>query len=344
MSTPLTAFVTGATGLLGHNLVRALLAQGHQVVALSRSLAKAQQQFTGLPVQHVIGDMTRVDAFAHHLQGVDVVFHAAAYFRDSYQGGQHRNALMAVNVEGTRALLRAATQHGVRRWVQISSIAVLDGAPGQVITEDMRRHEADADDYYLSKMRCDQVLDEHLASHPDFWAAFVLPGWMHGPGDAGPTSAGQFVLDVLHRRLPAIPPGTVSLVDARDVAQAALAVVERGTRGERYLAAGRHMDMGELLQALSRVAHVPVPRRRMPLAVLRALALLGEWRARLDGTPLLISRATVRLMAREAERTRFDPRKSEHALGLRFRPLDDTLRDEVAWLRAQGLASGTLAP
>ena len=138
----------------------------------------------------------------------------------------NRNALMAVNVEGTRALLRAATQHGVRRWVQISSIAVLDGAPGQVITEDMRRHEADADDYYLSKMRCDQVLDEHLASHPDFWAAFVLPGWMHGPGDAGPTSAGQFVLDVLHRRLPAIPPGTVSLVDARDVAQAAQEITQ----------------------------------------------------------------------------------------------------------------------
>lgn len=72
--TPL-AFVTGATGLLGNNLVREVLAQGFRVRALARSPDKAERQFAGLPVEIVTGDMLAVDAFAPALAGVDVVFH-----------------------------------------------------------------------------------------------------------------------------------------------------------------------------------------------------------------------------------------------------------------------------
>ena len=87
-----------------------------------------------------------------------------------------------------------------------------------------------------------------------------------------------------------------------------------GRRGERYIAAGRHMKMGELFQELERLSGVRAPRR-------------------VSGRPALISLATVRLMARERDLTRFDHRKSEQALGIRFRPLEETLRDTVAWYR-----------
>jgi len=92
--TPL-AFVTGATGLLGNNLVREVLAQGFRVRALARSPDKAERQFAGLPVEIVTGDMLAVDAFAPALAGVDVVFHTAAYFRDSYTGGRRIEQLVS---------------------------------------------------------------------------------------------------------------------------------------------------------------------------------------------------------------------------------------------------------
>lgn len=82
-----TAFVTGATGLLGNNLVRELIADGWSVRALVRSPEKATLQFAGLDLEIITGDMLDVRGFADALKGVDVVFHTAAYFRDSYKGG-----------------------------------------------------------------------------------------------------------------------------------------------------------------------------------------------------------------------------------------------------------------
>lgn len=331
------AFVTGATGLLGNNLVRALVAAGWRVRALVRSPDKARQQFAGLDVEIVSGDILDAPGYAPALAGVDTIYHTAAYFRDSYKGGRHRDALYAANVEGTRHLLEQAYQTGVRRFVHTSSIAVLHGARGEIIDETMLRDPRDADDYYRSKILSERVVLGFLDAHPDFWAAMVLPGWMHGPGDIGPTSAGQTVIDVALQRLPGIPPGSFSVVDARDVAQAMILASDRGRRGERYLAAGRHMTMANLLPQIAQLTGVPAPGRRIPLWAMYLLAAGYEAYARLTGRPVLLSWAMVRTVAGENDRSRYDPTKSECELGLRFRPVAETLRDEVAWFRANGL-------
>lgn len=330
------AFVTGATGLLGNNLVRELLADGWRVRALVRSPEKAARQFAGLDVEIVKGDMLDVAGFANALYGVDAVFHSAAFFRDSYKGGSHWPALKAANVDGTRALLAEGYRAGVRRFVHVSSIAVLTGAPGAVIDETMLRHERDADDYYRSKILSDREVLGFLDAHPDVWAAMVLPGWMHGPGDIGPTSAGQTVLDVAAGRLPGLPPGSFSVVDARDVARAMILANARGRRGERYLAAGRHMTMADLVPLIGAATGTKAPTRRIPQALFYLIAAGNEVYARLTGRPVLLSWAMARTVAREADRSRYDPGKSQRELGLTFRPVAETLADEVAWFRASG--------
>src|SRR5262249_51878404 len=247
---PAVAFVTGATGLLGNNLVRLLIDRGVKVRGLARSVEKARRQFGSLPVEIVQGDLDNVQVFAPALAGVDVVFHAAAFFRDNYKGGDHWDELYRINVTGTTNLLNAVYAAGVRQFVHTSSIAVLHGPPGATINEAMLRRVEDADDYYRSKILADKEVERFLESHPDFWAAMVLPGWMHGPGDMGPTSAGQMVLDFARGKIPGIAPGTFSLVDARDVAETQWAVLERGRRGERYLSAGRNMTVASLAMIL----------------------------------------------------------------------------------------------
>jgi len=213
---------------------------------------------------------------------------------------------------------------------------VLRGKRGQIVDETMLRDERDADDYYRSKILADREVLGFLDHHPDFWAAMVLPGWMHGPGDMGPTSAGQTVLDVAHGRMPGVPPGSVCLVDARDVALAMIAAHRQGRRGERYLAAGRHFTMAELLPMIGQALGIAVPVRRIPMALLTIIAAISEIKARLTGKPVLFSWAMARTLASENERSRFSAAKSEAELGLQFRPVEATLRDEVAWFRAQG--------
>jgi len=124
-----------------------------------------------------------------------------------------------------------------------------------------------------------------------------------------------------------------SVVDARDVALAQIAAARHGRRGERYLAAGRHLTMAELVPIIGRIAGVRTPQRQLPVPLLYALAGLQEAYARLTGKPVLLSLATVRLMLREAGRSRFNPSKSEQELDLSFRTLERTLSDTLDWYR-----------
>lgn len=79
-----TVFVTGATGLLGNNLVRQLLAEGYHVKALVRSRQKANKQFAlHDELDIIVGDMTDVSSFESHFNGCESVFHTAAFFRDN---------------------------------------------------------------------------------------------------------------------------------------------------------------------------------------------------------------------------------------------------------------------
>jgi dihydroflavonol-4-reductase len=331
-----TAFVTGSTGLLGNNLVRLLLSHGVQVKALARSRQKAQTQFAGLPVEIVEGDMNKVIAFADQLRGGDVIFHTAAFFRDNYKGGKHWKELYDTNVTGTVELLTHAYNAGVRRFVHTSSVAVLTGKPGQLINETMLRTAKDADDYYLSKILTDRQVLAFLEKHPDMWTCMVLPGWMIGPGDIGPTSSGQVILDFLQRKLPGIPPATFSVVDARDVAEALWSAAHKGRRGERYLAAGRHMSMAELSRALEQLTGIPSPTFKVPRPLLFAMGASSEVWSRVSGKPALISLANVRLMDHEYNRTHFNHEKSQRELGITFRPVEDTLRDTVSWYTENG--------
>lgn len=164
---------------------------------------------------------------------------------------------------------------------------------------------------------------------------------MHGPHDLGPTSAGQTVIDFVKGKLPGIVPGSFAVVDARDVARAMLFALDRGRRAERYLAAGRHMTVAELFTVLERVSGVRAPRRRIPAVVLYLIAAANEIAARATGRPALLSWASVRSLTGEADRSRYDPSKSERELGLSFRRVEETLADEIAWFRSQGILPST---
>jgi dihydroflavonol-4-reductase len=328
-----SAFVTGATGLLGNNLVRLLQSRGVAVRALVRSRGKAEQLFGNLPVELVTGDLQDIPAFSGGLRGVDVLFHTAAYFTESYKGGKHWDQLYRINVRGTQDLLSYAYSAGIRRIVHTSSVGVLDGASDVLVTQEMRRDERTPNEYFRSKILADRRVERFLRDHAEITACTILPGWMFGPGDMGPTSAGQLVLDFLARKLPGIVPAVFSVVDARDVAEAMYGAALLGRRGERYIVAGRSMTMADVFQALEQVSGVPGPTRRIPMPMLFAIAAVNEVYSRFTGRPISPSMATARLVAMQRKPVTFDQTNTQRELKIDFRSVSETLKAVISWYR-----------
>ncbi|MBC7881147.1 MAG: SDR family oxidoreductase [Anaerolineae bacterium] len=329
------AFVTGGTGLLGSNLVRQLVEAGYAVRALVRDRQKAEQQFVGLSVEVVKGDMTDVDGFADALAGCDVLFHAAAYFREYSQPGDHWTTLQKINVEGTVRLLEHAEKQGVSKAIYVSSSGVIgprtDGGmadescpPGKLSYENL---------YFRSKVEAEKAVACFLETHR-MPVVHILPGWMFGPGDAAPTDSGQIILDFLNGKLPGVLelPGRVSIVDARDVAAAMIQAVERGVSGERYIVSGQSYSFAEVVQLLAKASGLPVPVLRIPYRVGMAMAWMIENFARLTDSRALMTTNGLRTLANDIF---LSSARAESVLGFQARPFPETLRDEVVWFRSK---------
>ena len=331
------AFVTGATGLLGSNLVQALLEQGYGVRGLVRSKEKAQRVFPGAQIDFVTGDMSNVAGFASSLEGCDVLFHTAAYFREYDQPGNHKTTLEKINVQGTVDLLIAAEKRGVKKAVHISSAGVIGRKPdGSAGDEGTLPDDHATKNLYFSRKIDTELAIKRFLKERSLPVVMVLPSWMWGPGDSAPTAAGKLVLDFLNRKLPGVVDGGSSIVDVRDVAQATIAAADRGKSGERYIVGGYYFDFADILATLERVTGVPAPTRKIPYALSLAVAAASQTWASVTGGTALVTLAGVRTIHAKGEVT---SAKAIRELGANFRPFEETVRDEVQWFRAHGYVS-----
>jgi len=331
------ALVTGSTGLLGSNLVRLLRAQGHEVKALARSEEKAQRFIGDTGAQIVVGDLSDVQAFAHELDHCDVLFHTAAFFREYYQPGDHWATLKALNVDATIELLTEAEKRGVKKAVHTSSNAVLehkaDGSPADESSGYNVSGEGNL--YFKSKILAEKEIFKWLETH-EMPVMIILPGWMYGPGDAAPTSAGRIVLSYLNGKLPGSYDGGGSTVDARDVALAMIAAAERGESGERYSVAGELRTLSEINNTLEKVTGIPAPPLKISYPIMLAMAFVVENIARLRGAETLMTTRGIKTLRRKA---RFSSAKAQRELGITFRPFEETIADQVDWYIKHGYVS-----
>ncbi len=328
-----TAFVTGATGLLGSNLCQLLKEQGWQVKGLVRSIDKAKRFLGSSAVELIQGDMENVPAFAQALKGVDVVFHTAAFFREYYQPGHHWEKMKRINVDATMELLQAAEARGVGRTIFTSSSGVIQTYPDRAATETAPYSKfAQKNLYFKTKVLAEREIYRFLdTSRMD--VVMILPGWMMGPGDAAPTSAGQMVLDLLASKLPGIINGGASLTDARDVAAAMVIAAEQGERGERYIVAGPLKTMKDIALELEAISGVKAPRMEIPDWLALSIAWLLETWAGLTGGVNPMPLAGIQTLL---EKANLSSAKADQELGVTFRPFRNTLKDTVLWYQSQG--------
>ena len=161
--------------------------------------------------------------------------------------------MTAVNVEGTRAVMRAALEAGLGRVVHVSSVATLkpraDGSPA---TEaDAARPEEAIGPYKRSKTLAERAVEEMVAAR-GLPAVIVNPSTPIGPRDRRPTPTGRVILDAARGRIPAYVATGLNLAHADDVARGCVAALERGRIGERYVLGGQDVPLGEMLRHIAR--------------------------------------------------------------------------------------------
>lgn len=329
-------FVTGSTGLLGSNLVQALLAQGYEVKALARSREKAEKVLGRHPnLDIILGDMENIDGFAADLNGTDVLFHAAAYFREYYGPGDHWTPLKRINVDATIDLLTEAEARGVRQTIYVSSTSVIGESQTSGPSDETTPPDTDLDInlYMKSKVVAEQAIAEWLKTHR-MPVVLILPSAMLGPGDSGPTTLGGAIIDVIQGKFPVLVPGGLEMVDVRDVAQAMIQAVRCGKSGERYIVSQGYHNMTEMAQTIGKITGTPAPRFQIPYPVFLTMAWVQETIAGLRGTVPQLNVSAVRLLNRPRILTSV---KAQRELEITLRPLEASLRDEVAWFREQGM-------
>jgi len=322
----MTTLVTGATGLLGNNLVRLLLEQGADVRVLVRPQSDLRS-LAGLDVQVIEGDVrdaTAVDAACH---GVQRVLHAAARVHIGWSGSQH---LWSVNVDGTRNVCSAARKVGAR-MVHVSSVDALN--PGKLEAPGTEESPAACPvdcPYVLTKRSAEQVVLEAVGHDLD--AVIVNPAFLLGPWDWKPSS-GKMLISVASNWGIFAPPGGNDFCDVRDVATGIMLAAQHGRVGQRYILGGHSWSYLEAWRLFARVTGAFSPLRAVRPWFLRSMGAIGDLAGWVRGREGDFNSAATALSML--------PRHSSSAraiaeLGYSFRPLEVTVRDAWHWFQEHG--------
>ncbi|MCH7637897.1 MAG: SDR family oxidoreductase [Bacteroidetes bacterium] len=317
--------VTGATGFLGATLTRQLVAGGHAVRILRREHSKLDLlNDTANRLEHVIGDVTDYPSVLAAMEGVQHVYHAAAYV--GFGGKKDEARLMDVNVRGTANVADAAREAGVMQMVHVSSIAALGRTRGhhEPIDETAewtasKENSAYAVSKHLAEMEVHRAIAEGLD------AVLVNPSLIFGPGRPGENSM-AIVEKVRDGRVPGIPSGGTCVVDVEDVAAGIRAAMERGATGERYILGGENLSWANIFGTLAEAFGAKLPRLRLNRGPAMVMATVSETLARLIRVKPLITRETVRAAS---ETYRYSNHRAVEELGCSFRSFRDTA-DRIA--------------
>jgi dihydroflavonol-4-reductase len=329
--------LTGATGFIGANVVRLLLAEGHRVRCVvrqpNRCTAGLDVALLPLPLRDRPAE---IDALARAMEGCDGVMHLAGLF-DPSPGGADR--MREVHVDATRALLAAARAAGVPRFLTCSSSITVGfgplSAPGD---EDS---PLDADLIYGTSGALRAYHDTKLEAE-GLTAAWtggvgvtVNPDFIIGPWDTKPTS-GQLILSMGRGWVPVYPRGGKCFQGAEDCARGHLLALQRGVHGRRYLLGSHNLSYRAFMEMVAQVVGRRRPLLPLPRALSAAAGAAGALLQRAD--PHRFAGLDRRVLgAMQQARHRIDAR-ARAELGLRPGPLEPAIEACWRWFVENGMA------
>jgi dihydroflavonol-4-reductase len=317
------AFVTGGTGFIGQHVVRKLVERGYNVHALARS-ERSARTLTALRATAVPGDITDTASMRPGMEGSDVVFHMAGWYK---LGADDWMQAEAINVGGTRRVLRLANELGVPKIVYTSTVTVFGDTKGQLVDETYFQGGPFLTEYdrtkWLAHYKVALPLIEKGAP-----IIIVMPGPAYGPGDT------SFVADMMrlfYRGLPALPGPelTVTYAHVEDIAEGHILAAEKGEIGESYILAGPAIPLGEMVDFWGHLTGKRSPALRIPGQFLVPFAPLMGPVSSVAPLPSVFSQEAVASLS-ATYMARSD--KARAKLGWTTRPLQTGMLETFKWI------------
>jgi dihydroflavonol-4-reductase len=319
--------VTGATGLVGNNVVRMLVERGDKVRVLARN--PQDRSLAGLPLDVVQGDICDSAAVRGAVRGVDLVIHSAARVHIGWSGLELQQT---VNVGGTQNVALAAKDEGVR-MVHVSSVDALGiGTRANPANEDAPPVGSIPCPYVITKRGAEKALLEIVADGLD--AVIVNPVFMFGPWDWKPSS-GRMILEVSRGVGLFAPPGGNDFVDVRDVAAGILTAAERGQKGRRYILGSESLSYMDAWRMIAEVTGSRRPWRTAGGAGMFLAGRLGDVVAWVRGIEGDINSAAVGMSKLEHH---FTYARATSELGYQPRPVREGVEAGWKWFVDHGYA------
>lgn len=325
----MTVVVTGANGHVGANLVRALLAEGRSVRALVHHSRRALQ---GLEVEIVEGDVRDLASLQRAFEGAEVVYHLAAYISIRMN---EWSLVEAINVQGTRHVVEASLQAGIRRLVHFSSIHAFEEQPYDSPIDELRplkRAESpNAPPYDRSKAAGEREIGQGIARGLN--AIIINSTAIVGPHDYYPSHFGQAILSLAQGKLPILVPGGFNWVDVRDLVAGAMRAEREASIGAKYLLSGNWHSVAEVAALITDITGVPAPYFVCPIWLARLGLPFTIAFARLTRTRPLYTKVSLdSLLAYRY----ISHDKATRDLAYHPRPFRETLADTLRWFEENG--------
>ncbi len=326
------AFVTGGSGFIGQHVLHNLVARGYEVHALARS-ERSAAMVRGLGATPVPGDITDTASMRQGMAGSDVVFHLAAWYQI---GSPDWMEAEAINVGGTRRVLRLAQELTIPKIVYVSTVTVFGDTKGELVDETYFKGGPFLTEYdrtkWLAHYKVAVPMIEEGAP-----IIIVMPGFVYGPGDTG--FAGQ-MMRMFYRGIPALPgpETTLTYTYVEDAAEGIVLAAEKGRVGESYILAGPAIPLGEMVDFWAHLLGRRAPSVRIPGSALRPLAPIVGAASSVAPVPPSFSEESTRVLG-ATYMARSDKARAE--LGWKTRPLQTGMLETFKWIEATELPAST---
>ena len=319
--------VTGGTGQIGGAVIRALVAQGADVRALVRN-ADRPGHLKGLEIDLHQGDVTVPESLESACKDVGRVIHAAGCI--SYWKRGHAR-MQAVNVEGTRNMLEAATKAGVGRFVHTSSMACFGYNESDSIGDESTAYNWGPLNIGYSDTK--KAAEDLVLSWADMPCIAVNPGITIGEGDVNGNGV-RLLAQLKAGKIKGIPPGYTTLCCLEDIVSGHLAALEKGHIGQRYFLGGHPMSWESVFEKAARIVDAPPPPRKVSRGLMMTMARLQMLRGVITGTEPKITPQIVEISSRNRM---YDCSKAKEVLGYSVGSIENSLNSAWDWYQSTHL-------